>query len=122
MKNLDAAFELYEIDEETLTCSYSDDDGSYIELTCSLWTDEIDNLWGDQVSSVSLMGYFEKVEKVEAFSSKGEKVNFVKLDEVERVKKILKDEEFELDETSCKVDYSPRYYDLDYLYIYDRKK
>jgi hypothetical protein len=112
MKNLDAAFELYEIDEETLTCSYSDDDGSYIELTCSLWTDEIDNLWGDQVSSVSLMGYFEKVEKVEAFSSKGEKVNFVKLDEVERVKKILKDEEFELDETSCKVDYSPRYYDL----------
>ena len=92
MKNLDTAFELYEIDEETLTCSYSDDDGSYIELTCSLWTDEIDNLWGDHLN--------------------GKKVDFIKLDEVERVKKILQNEEFEIDETSCKVDYSPRYYDL----------
>ena len=112
MKNLDTAFELYEIDEETLTCSYSDDDGSYIELTCSLWTDEIDNLWGDQVSSVSLIGYFEKVEQVEAFDLNGKKVDFIKLDEVERVKKILQNEEFEIDETSCKVDHSPRYYDL----------
>ena len=112
MKNLDTAFELYEIDEETLTCSYSDDDGSYIELTCSLWTDEIDNLWGDQVSSVSLIGYFDKVEQVEAFDLNGKKVDFVKLDEVERVKKILENEEFEIDETPCKVDYSPRYYDL----------
>lgn len=112
MKNLDTAFELYEIDEETLTCSYSDEDGSYIELTCSLWTDEIENLWGDQVSSVSLIGYFEKVEQVEAFDPNGKKVDSIKLDEVERVKKILKDEEFELDETSCKVDYSPHYYDL----------
>lgn len=112
MKNLDTAFELYEIDEETLTCSYSDDDGSYIELTCSLWTDEIDNLWGDQVSSVSLIGYFEKVEQVEAFDLNGKKVDFIKLDEVERVKKILQNEEFEIGETSCKVDYSPRYYDL----------
>jgi len=112
MKNLDTAFELYEIDEETLTCSYSDEDGSYIELTCSLWTDEIENLWGDQVSSISLIGYFEKVEQVEAFDLNGKKVDFVKLDEVERVKKILENEEFELEETSCKVDYSPRYYDL----------
>jgi len=112
MENLDAAFELYEIDEETLTCSYSDDDGSYIELTCSLWTDEIDNLWGDQVSSVSLIGYFDEIESVEAFDPNGKKVDFVKLDEVERVKKILKNEEFELDEKLCKVDYSPRYYDL----------
>mgnify|MGYP005642717951 FL=1 len=112
MKNLDTAFELYEIDEEILTCSYSDEDGSYIELTCSLWTDEIENLWGDQVSSVSLIGYFEKVEQVEAFDLNGKKVDFIKLDEVERVKKILKDEEFEIDETSCEVDYSPRYYDL----------
>jgi hypothetical protein len=112
MKNLDTAFELYEIDEETLTCSYSDEDGSYIELTCSLWTDEIENLWGDQVSSVSLIGYFEKVEQVEAFDSNGKKVDFIKLDEVERVKKILQNEEFEIDETSCKVDYSPQYYDL----------
>lgn len=109
MKNLDTAFELYEIDEETLTCSYSDEDGSYIELTCSLWTDEIENLWGDQVSSVSLIGYFEKVEQVEAFDLNGKKVDFIKLDEVERVKKILKDEEFELDEISCKVDYSSCY-------------
>jgi hypothetical protein len=112
MKNLDTAFELYEIDEETLTCSYSDEDGSYIELTCSLWTDEIENLWGDQVSSVSLIGYFEKVEQVEAFDLNGKKVDFIKLDEVERVKKILQNEEFEIDETSCKVDYSPQYYDL----------
>ncbi len=35
-----------------------------------------------------------------------------KLDEVERVKAILKYEECELDENLCKVDYSPRYYDL----------
>ncbi len=112
MKNLDSAFELYEIDEETLTCSYSDEDGSYIELTCSLWTDEIENLWGDQVSSISLIGYFEKVEQVEAFDLNGKKVDFIKLDEVERVKKILQNEEFEIDETSCKVDYSPQYYDL----------
>lgn len=112
MKNLDAAFELYEIYDETLTCSYSDDDGSYIELTCSLWTDEIDEVWGDQVSSVFLMGYFDEIESVEAFDANGKKVDFIKLDEVERVKKILKDEEFELDETPCKVDYSPRYYDL----------
>ena len=112
MKNLDDAFELYEIDEETLTCSYSDDDGSYIELTCSLWTDEIENLWGDQVSSVSLLGYFDEIQSIEAFDPKGQKVDFIKLDEVKRVKKILEDEEFELEETSCKVDYSPRYYDL----------
>tara|TARA_B110000483_G_scaffold5773_1_gene6836 strand:+ start:1537 stop:1878 length:342 start_codon:yes stop_codon:yes gene_type:complete len=112
MKNLDTAFELYEIEEETLTCSYSDEDGSYIELTCSLWTDKIENLWGDQVSSISLIGYFEKVEQVEAFDLNGKKVDFIKLDEVERVKKILQNEEFEIDETSCKVDYSPQYYDL----------
>ena len=31
---------------------------------------------------------------------------------VVRVKTILKNEEFELDEKLCKVDYSPRYYDL----------
>ena len=42
----------------------------------------------------------------------GKKVDFIKLDEVERVKKILQNEEFEIDETSCKVDYSPQYYDL----------
>ena len=101
-----------EINEETFS-AFIELSMYYIEVEGNVWTDEIENLWGDQVSSISTMAYFDSITSMKVFSKNGHEVQAVNLDLANFVKKKLNsfiDEE--VDNRICSVDYSPQYYDL----------
>lgn len=101
-----------EIDEETFS-AYVEIDNLTIEIEGTTWTDEIDNLYGDQVSSVSLVAYFETLTSYGVFDENGIELPFVDLNLARKITKFLKDNmDEEIDSTSYEVNYSPKYYDL----------
>ena len=96
--------------------SISNAKGEELTLTCSFWTDEIDSLYGDQVEATHVMGYFDRIEKVES-------VKFVASydeglvieppqDLLAEATRQLKNVEFEIETIPHRVDYSAKYYDL----------
>ena len=106
--------EIHEINEEELSVSVCFE-GFYLDIEAGVEVDEVDNLWGDQVSSIMMMAQFDgKVYEVEQYDGdSGVKLPYVDLALVEKAKKVLHKEIYEeIDEITCKVDYSLRYYDL----------
>ena len=106
--------EIHEINEEELVCAVCFA-GSYLEIEAGVYVDEVDNLWGDQVSSISMMAQFDgKVYEVEQYDEdSGVKLPYVDLALVEKAKKVLDYEIYEeVDNIACKVNYCPTYYDL----------
>ena len=106
---------LHEINEETFSASI--ELSMYeIEVEGNVWTDEMENLWGDQVSSISTIAYFDSITSMEVFSKNGHEVQAVSLDLANFIKKKLDEfimqEEIEVHNHKCSVDYSPQYYDL----------
>ena len=84
-----------------------------IEVEGDVWTDEIENLWGDQVESISTRAYFDRLTSMRVFSKTGSEIPVITLDLANLVKERLDsfiDEE--IDSRSCSVDRSPQYYDL----------
>ena len=84
-----------------------------IEVEGDVWTDEIENLWGDQVESISTMAYFDGITSMRVFSKTGREIPVITLDLADFVKKELDkfiDEEVHVQDYS--VDRSPQYYDL----------
>lgn len=103
--------EIYEINEEELSVSVCFE-GFYLDIEAGVEVDEVDNLWGDQVSSISMMAQFNgKVYNVEQYDeNSGDKIPHVDLDLFNRAKKVLHKEIYkEVDEITCKVNYSPYY-------------
>ena len=73
-------FEIYEIDQDAFSCSISFDQ-YYLDLRGSVRLDEIDNLWGDQVSSISIMADIDEVEEITQFDAyNGEELPYVNLE------------------------------------------
>lgn len=84
-----------------------------IEVQGKTCTEEIENLWGDQVSSISLMAYFDGFTDYRVFNDNGEEINSVNLELAKKIEMTFRrsmDEEIE--SLDCYVDYSPKYYDL----------
>ena len=106
-------FIIYEIDEEEFSCSVSFDQ-YYLDLRGSVRLDEIENLWGDQVSSVSVMADADEIEEISQFDAyNGEELPYVNLELARLARKHVNSKMYEeVDNISCKVNYSPRYYDL----------
>lgn len=101
-----------EIDEEFFK-GYITLDDLTIEIEGTTYTEEIENLWGDQVSSVSLVAYFETLTNYDIFDENGIRLSSVDLKTAERIKKTLRREmDIELESLDCHVNYSPKYYDL----------
>ena len=101
-----------EIDNETFSATINTDTFD-IEVEGDVWTDELENLWGDQVSSMSTIAYFDRITDMKVFTKDGRECSEITLDLANFVKKELDnfiDEE--VDNEPCSVDYSPRYYDL----------
>ena len=101
-----------EIDNETFSATINMDIFD-IEVEGDVWTDELENLWGDQVSSMSTIAYFDRITDMKVFTKGGHECCQITLDLANFVKKELDnfiDEE--VDNEPCSVDYSPRYYDL----------
>lgn len=97
--------------EDLFFVSIDNADISEMILTCSFWRDEVEELYGDQVSAINVVGYFDQIESVEAFGEDGFPINPPK-DLLEEAKSQLKDIELDIERIDCEVDYSPRYYDL----------
>ena len=88
-------------------------DAQTIEVEGDVRTDEIENLYGDQVASVSTMAYFDRVTDMRVFDISGLESNAISLDLANVVKQKLNDSiDEEVDSYSCRVNYSPQYYDL----------
>jgi len=101
-----------EIDEENFK-GYIALENLTIEIEGTTWTDEIENLYGDQVSSVSLVAYFDTLTNYGVFDENGIELSFVDLNLAHKITKFLKDNmDEEIDSTSYEVNYSPKYYDL----------
>lgn len=103
--------EIHEINEEELSVSVCFE-GFYLDIEAGIEVDEVDNLWGDQVSSISMMAQFDgRVYKVEQYDeNSGDKIPYVDLDLFNRAKKVLHKEIYEeVDEITCKVNYSAYY-------------
>jgi len=84
-----------------------------IEVRGKTYTDEIDNLWGDQVSSVSLMAYFDEFTDYRVCDENGEEMDSVDIALAKKIETTLKESmDEEIDSTDYYVDYSPKYYDL----------
>ena len=84
-----------------------------IEVEGDVWTDEIENLWGDQVESISTMAYFDGITSMRVFSKTGREIPVITLDLADFVKKEL--DKFiyeEVDVQDCPVDRSLQYHDL----------
>ncbi len=97
--------------EDTFFASISNDDCQEMLLRCSFYRDEQEELYGDQVSAIHVVGYFNSVEEIVAYGDNG----FPMTPPVELVKSAmdqLKDVELEIESRECEVDYSPQYYDL----------
>ena len=106
---------IHEINEETFSASI--ELSMYeIEVEGNVWTDEMENLWGDQVSSISTIAYFDSITSMEVFTKNGHEVQVITLELANFVKKKLDEfmtqEEIEVHNHKCYVDYSPQYYDL----------
>jgi len=102
--------EMNEIDDETFSL-YVEMDDLTIEVEGNVWTDEIDNLWGDQVSSVSTMAYFDSITNMRVYDEGGDNEHpVISLKLYELIKSELnKRIDEEIDSESCRVDYSCRY-------------
>jgi hypothetical protein len=102
--------EINEIDDETFSL-YVEMDDLTIEVEGDVWTDEIDNLWGDQVSSVSTMAYFDSITNMRVYDEDGDNEHpVISLKLYELIKSELnKRIDEEIDNESCRVDYSCRY-------------
>jgi hypothetical protein len=101
-----------EIDSEIFSATINMDMFD-IEVEGIVWTDEVENLWGDQVSSISTIAYFHSITDMRVFTKGGYECSQITLDLAEFVKKELdKWIDDEVDNEPCSVDYSPRYYDL----------
>jgi hypothetical protein len=97
--------------ENIFFASISNDDCQEMILRCSFYTDEQEELYGDQVSAIHVVGYFNSVEEIVAYGDNG----FPMTPPVELVKSAmdqLKDVELEIESRECQVNYSARYYDL----------
>ena len=85
-----------------------------IEVEGDVWTDEIENLWGDQVESISTMAYFDGITSMRVFSkNRGYEAQVITLDLANFVKEEL--DKFiyeEVDVQDCPVDRSLQYHDL----------
>jgi len=97
--------------EDLFFVSIDNEDISEMLLVCSFWRDEQEELYGDQVSAIHVVGYFDQIEKVEAFGKNGLPINPPK-ELLEEAKAQLKKVQLDIDSRQCKVDYSPQYYDL----------
>jgi hypothetical protein len=77
-------------------------------------TDEMENLYGDQVESISTLARFDSLSDVKPYDQDGESCNSISLSEIETIKKALDSglRDYEISAQKYKVDYSPRYYDL----------
>ncbi len=88
-------------------------DARTIEVEGDVWTDEIENLYGDQVASVSTMAYFDGITDMRVFDTEGLEDTVISLDLAKFINQKLNDSiDEEIDSRSCRVDYSPQYYDL----------
>lgn len=97
--------------EDLFFASISNDECQEMILKCSFYRDEQEELYGDQVSAIHVVGYFEEVKEIVAYGDNG----FPMTPPVELVKSAmdqLKDVELEVESQECQVNYSPRYYDL----------
>jgi len=101
-----------EIDEETFS-AYVEIENLTFEIEGTTWTDEIDSLYGDQVSETHLVAYFDTLENVDIFDEDGKKLEKIDLEIVNKIKAYLKENmDEEIDSVSHSVNYSPKYYDL----------
>lgn len=104
--------EFDEVNEEEFS-AYVSIGEEYYEIEGSVWTDEQEELYGDQVSSVHLVAYFDELDNIKRFDGNGNELDSISLDVVKAITKELKDGmDEEIDSHSCYVDYSPQYYDL----------
>ena len=97
--------------EDLFFASISNDDCQDMILKCSFYRDEQEELYGDQVSAIHVVGYFEEVKEIVAYGNDG----LPMAPPVELVKSAmdqLKNVELEVESQECQVNYSPQYYDL----------
>ena len=110
----DYDIDIYEVDEGELSAAVMFE-GFYLDINARVFVDEIENLWGDQVSSISMIAQFDDhLYSVEQHDENtGKKLPYVDLNLVEKAKKVLDYEVYEeIDEIQCRVNYCPTYYDL----------
>ncbi|MDB4348463.1 hypothetical protein OAA62_00960 [bacterium] len=101
-----------EIDGETFSACVEIQNLTF-EIEGTTWTDEIDSLYGDQVSETHLIAYFDTLENVDIFDEDGKKLEKINLEIANKIKAYLKDNmDEEIDSVSHSVNYSPKYYDL----------
>jgi len=91
--------------------SISNAKGEELTLTCSFWTDEIEELYGDQVKAIHVMGYFDSIQIIESVDCDGAMI-MPPQDLLAEATRQLEDVEFEIETIPQQVDYSARYYDL----------
>jgi len=104
--------EFDEVTEEDFS-AYVEVGEEYYEVQGTTWTDEQESLYGDQVSSVHLVAFFDTLKSVKRFDGNGNELNLINLNLIKAIKKELKDNmDEEIESYSCNVDYSPQYYDL----------
>lgn len=100
-------FEIYEIDEEEFSCSVSFDQ-YYLDVRGSVRLDEVENLWGDQVSSVSIMADVDEIEEVFQYDvDNGNELPYVNLELMRLAKKHVNSEMYEeVDNVHCSINYN----------------
>ena len=85
-----------------------------VEVEGTTWTDEHDELWGDQVSATHTIAYFDELTDMKIFSKySGREAVAISLELADFVKSQIKlDLDEVVDVVEHRVDYSPQYYDL----------
>ena len=101
------------IDDQTFNATV-EWDMYLIEVEGTVWTEQENNLWGDQVESVSTIAHFDTVTDMKVSSKMtGDEVEVLNLDFAELVVKELKDAiHEEVYSDPCQVDNSPYYHDI----------
>ena len=106
--------EFDEVTESEFSANIEIEDGRSFWVEGESYTDEMENLYGDQVESISTLSRFDSLSIVKPYDQNGENCNLISLSEIETIKKALDSElwDYEISVQKYKVDYSPRYYDL----------
>lgn len=107
-----ATHQIEEVDitEENFNADVSNGNGEWLALEGAVSYETRDNLWGDQVSSVTTIALVEatQLEDVVQFDEDGNQLPFINLDFVRSAIEVLDQHEVEIDVEHHSVDYFSR--------------
>ena len=101
-----------EIDDENFS-AFIEFEFLNVVVEGTTWTDQEDELCGDQVSATHTIAYFDRITDMKIFDSRDREYGVISLDFAKFIESKLNDDMAEsIDQVNHEVNYSPKYYDL----------